>query len=176
MADPFVGQLMLAPYNFAPRGWAFCAGQLIPISQNPALFSLLGTQYGGNGTSNFALPNLQGCVPVGSGQGPGLSDYSNGETGGSETVTLLSTEVPPHNHNLNVVAGGRITLTSDPKNAFLASSSSAYCAVSSNQLNQSLAAGSLTPGNGQSQPHDNMMPYQVLNWFIALQGVFPSRG
>src|SRR5437763_7664725 len=98
MSEPFLGQLMLVPYNFAPRGWAFAAGQLLPISQNTALFSLLGTFYGGNGQSTFALPDLRGRVPIGFGQGPGLQNYVQGEVAGSETVTLISSEMPQHNH------------------------------------------------------------------------------
>ena len=109
MADPFVGQLMLVAFNFNPVGWDIAAGQILPISQNTALFSLLGTQYGGNGTSNFALPNMQGNVPIGAGQGPGLSQYFQGETGGSSTVTLLASETPNHNHNLMArIASSRI--------------------------------------------------------------------
>lgn len=105
MSDPFVGQLSLVGFNFAPKGWAIAAGQLLPLSQNTALFSLLQTMYGGDGKSNFGLPNLQGSVAIGFGQGPGLSLYTPGETGGSTTVTLLSTETPNHNHTANGTAG-----------------------------------------------------------------------
>ena len=102
MSDQFVAEIRIFPFNFAPYGWAFCDGQILPISQNTALFSLLGTNYGGNGTSNYALPNLQGQVPMHPGQGPGLSPHVLGETGGSETVTLLEPELPSHNHNVQV--------------------------------------------------------------------------
>src|SRR5580658_9427903 len=101
MSQPFLAQIALFPYNFAPRGWAFCAGQILSISQNTALFSLLGTMYGGNGTSNFALPDLQGRVPISAGQGPGLSNYTQGEEGGLENVTLVSNQNGIHNHSLN---------------------------------------------------------------------------
>jgi len=173
MATPFVGQLMLAPYNFAPTGWLLCAGQLLPISQNTALFSLIGTYYGGNGTSNFALPNMAGLTPVGVGQGPGLSLYDLGQTGGSQTVTLLDRECPAHNHNI-MVGTGRANIVSDPTNAVLAEAKSNFYAPAGGSP-QTLGKA-LTPFPGGSQPHDNMMPYQVLNWYIATQGVYPSRG
>jgi microcystin-dependent protein len=173
MSQPFVGQLMLAGFNFAPKGWAFCAGQLLPISQNTALFSLLGTMYGGDGKSNFALPNLQGCVPVGFGQGPGLQDYIQGESGGEETVTLLQSEMPLHSHS--PMADGGPGGTTSPVNGAPARliGGTPYAASNSTlnqQMNQSMIAAA-----GGSLPHNNMMPYLTLNWIIALQGVFPAR-
>src|SRR5215831_15423636 len=108
MADPFVAEIRIFPFNFAPKGWAFCDGQLLPLSQNTALFSLLGTTYGGNGKSNFALPNMQGNAPMHPGQGPGLSLHDLGETGGSQTVSLLESEIPSHSHSANCVSGTRV--------------------------------------------------------------------
>lgn len=170
MADPFVAEIRIFPFNFAPKGWAFCNGQLLPLSQNTALFSLLGTTYGGNGKSNFALPDLQGSVPIHPGQGPGLSLYDLGQTGGSETVTLLESEIPAHNHTLRAVEddGGFLT----PVGMFLAAGNSMY--VNGNP-NTTMSPQALTPAGGD-QPHNNMMPYLTFNFCIALQGVFPPRG
>src|SRR5215211_4319727 len=111
MSEPFIGQIMLVPYNFAPRGWAFCAGQILPIAQNTALFSLLGTTFGGNGQTTFALPDLRGRAPIGQGQGPGLSNISLGEAAGTETVTLLSTNMPAHSHTVTCDGGGSSSLS-----------------------------------------------------------------
>jgi len=171
MSEPFVAEIRIFPFNFAPTGWAFCDGQLISISQNTALFSLLGTTYGGNGINNFALPNFQGCAPMHSGQGPGLSLRSLGETGGSDTITLLATEIPVHTHAANCNAG-----TGDqysPAGNFWATD-----AGGNNEYNatagSSMAAGGVA-NTGGSQPHNNLQPYLVLNFCIALQGVFPPR-
>ncbi len=170
MASVFVGQLMLVPYNFAPTGFAFCQGQLLPISQNTALFSLLGTYYGGDGKSNFALPNLQGSCAIGQGQGPGLSPYDIGQNGGTENVTLLTSEVPPHNHTVSATTAADQT---SPVNNGLGQPTTLMYSDSTTALvpltNQVLTI------SGGSQPHYNMMPYQVLNWIIAMQGVYPSR-
>jgi microcystin-dependent protein len=175
MSDVFIGQLMLVPYNFAPKGFAFCNGQLIPISQNTALFSLLGTTYGGDGKSNFALPNLQGRIPIGSGQAPGLSLYDLGQEGGSDTVALLVSEMPAHNHNIQVD-----TLKSsatDPTNAYLAKGNNAGTpyAPGNSSLTQPLAANALKAAGG-GLPHNNLAPYLTMTWIIALQGIFPARG
>jgi microcystin-dependent protein len=175
MADPFVAEIRLFPFNFAPRGWAWCNGQLLPISQNTALFSLLGTTYGGNGQTNFALPNLQGSAAMFSGQGPGLSLRDLGETGGSQTVTLLTTQLPSHTHTSNgKVAGG----TASPANMVWGTSSAGkvaanfYAPAAPAPVNMNAAA----LGNaGSSQPHNNMMPYLTLYFNIALQGVYPPR-
>lgn len=173
MADPFVAEIRIFPFNFAPKGWAWCDGQLMPLSQNTALFSLLGTTYGGNGKSNFALPDLQGRAPMHPGQGPGLSLHDLGETGGSETVTLLESEIPAHSHALlaaptpgnnrspagNVLArstGGNVYL--DPANAPLVS----------------MSGQALSPAGGDA-PHNNLQPYLTFYFCIALQGVFPPR-
>ncbi|MBK7393689.1 MAG: phage tail protein [Chloracidobacterium sp.] len=176
MADPFVAEIRIFPFNFPPRGWAFCNGQLLPLSQNTALFSLLGTTYGGNGKSNFALPDLQGNAPMHPGQGPGLSLHDLGETGGSETVTLLQSEIPLHSHALNASnAAADEEGQKSPAGAVPASqqgSNPVYGALSGNLVpmsQQSVAAA------GGGQPHNNMMPYLTLNFCIAQQGVFPPR-
>ena len=170
--DPYVGQLSLVGFNFAPRGWATASGQLMAISQNTALFSLLGTFYGGDGRSTFGLPNLQDSVAVGFGQLAGGSYYNLGETGGSQTVTLLASETPNHTHNLLTAASGKVAI---PTNNSLANAKgeSIYSTTTTPASNMSTNAVS-TYGGGQ--PHNNMMPYQCLLWVIALQGVFPPRG
>ncbi len=178
MADPFVAEIRIFPFNFAPKGWALCNGQLMSISQNTALFSLLGTIYGGDGKSNFALPNLQGSAPMHPGQGPGLSLHDLGETGGSDTVTLLTSEMPFHTHNINCLDGARVAGQSgQPGNAILVKTGGAPANAYSSgaSQNQTMAAGMVVPVGG-SQPHNNLMPYLTLNFCIALQGVFPPRG
>ena len=175
MADPFVAEIRIFPFNFAPKGWAFCDGQLLPISQNTALFSLLGTTYGGNGKSNFALPDLQGSVPMHPGQGPGLSLHDLGETGGSETVTLLISEIPGHNHSYNARPTGAVPPQPSPVGIAPARSNSRpYSPASVTPTGQMNFTG--TGIAGGSLPHNNMMPYLTLNFCIALQGVFPPRG
>ena len=172
MADPFVAEIRIFPFNFAPKGWAFCDGQLLPLSQNTALFSLLQTTYGGDGKSTFALPNIQGNAPMHPGQGPGLSLHDLGETGGSQTVTLLESEIPAHSHRINASAGEG-TATS-PAGQLLASGVGVNMySTTTNPLTQ-LNPNALTPAGGD-QPHNNMMPYLTLNFCIALQGVFPPR-
>ena len=174
MADPFVAEIRIFSFNFAPTGWAFCNGQLLPISQNTALFSLLGTTYGGDGKSTFALPNLQGRAPMQPGQGTGLSLYDLGETGGSETVTLLQSEMPAHSHALmanNTAANIKLP----GPNAVLARSTGGAAYNTSIGGLQPMAPEALALA-GQSQPHNNMMPYLTLNFCIALQGIFPPRG
>jgi microcystin-dependent protein len=173
MADPFVAEIRIFPFNFAPRTWALCNGQLIPISQNTALFSLLGTTYGGNGQSTFALPNLQGSAPMQPGQGPGLSFHPLGETGGSETVTLLESEIPSHLHTLranNTLAESAVPAT----DASIARQSFNLFQTNINSNLVPMAFQSLPPVGG-SLPHNNMMPYLTLNFSIALQGIFPQR-
>jgi microcystin-dependent protein len=173
MANPFVGEIRMFSCNFAPLGWAFCNGQLLPISQNTALFSLLGTYYGGNGTSTFALPNLQGCFPINQGEGAGLSDYVIGQTGGSATVTLLTSEIPAHAHSVACAATGNST---SPSNAVFGGAprgkAPAYASSTGTKVNMSTAAVAATGG---SQAHNNMPPFRVLNFCIALQGVYPPR-
>jgi microcystin-dependent protein len=171
MADPFVAEIRIFPFNFAPKGWAFCDGQLLPLSQNTALFSLLGTTYGGNGKSNFALPDCQGNTAMHPGQGPGLSLHDLGETGGSETVTLLESEIPSHPHQLIVsLSDGLFT---QPLNQQFAQGVGVNI-WGTNAPNVQLADTALAPAGGD-QPHNNMQPYLTLNFCIALQGVFPPR-
>jgi microcystin-dependent protein len=175
MSDPFVAEIRIFPFNFPPTGWAFCDGQLMPISQNTALFSLLGTFYGGDGKSTFALPNMQGSVPMQTGQGNGLSDRFLGESSGTETVTLLLSEIPLHTHSM-MAHNLDFADTQNPSNtATLAKSNqgSAYQTNSSTNLTP-LAFQTLAPTGG-SLPHNNLQPYLTLNFCIALQGVFPAR-
>jgi microcystin-dependent protein len=173
MADPFVAEIRIFPFNFAPKGWAFCDGQLLPLSQNTALFSLLGTTYGGNGKSNFALPDLQGRAPMHPGQGPGLSLHDLGETGGAETVTLLESEIPLHPHAMmaqNVPAN-----VAAPSSAVtLARSSGGFAYQSTNPIPVAASDQMVGPAGGDA-PHNNMQPYLTLYFCIALQGVFPPR-
>lgn len=174
MSDQFVAEIRIFPFSFAPRGWAFCDGQLMSISQNTALFSLLGTTYGGNGTSNFALPDLQGRAPMHPGQGPGLSLHDLGETSGSETVTLLESEIPSHAHGvLANINPSNLAAPSAARSFARAAPGSAYKATTQNIV--AFNSSAIAPAGGD-QPHNNMMPYLTLNFCIALQGIFPARG
>ncbi|MCE7073049.1 MULTISPECIES: phage tail protein [Dyadobacter] len=171
MADPFVAEIRMVPFNFSPKGWAWCDGQYLPISQNTALFSLLGTTYGGDGKSNFALPDLQGRAPMHPGQGPGLSLHDLGESGGSETVTLLESEIPMHGHTVNITPQpGEI---SDPSGHTIARSVNGAVFLGGSP-NGYMSASSIGEAGG-SQPHNNMQPYLTTYFCIALQGVFPPR-
>jgi len=172
MADPFVAEIRIFPFNFAPKGWAWCDGQLLPLSQNTALFSLLGTTYGGNGKSNFALPDLQGRAPMHPGQGPGLSLHDLGETGGSETVTLLESEIPAHSHAVSASQADGNSQT--PAGEKLATGVGVGQYAAPGALTQ-LSPNALAPAGG-NQPHNNLQPYLTFYFCIALQGVFPSRG
>lgn len=176
MADPFVAEIRIFPFNFAPKGWAWCDGQLMPLSQNTALFSLLGTTYGGDGKSTFALPDLQGRAPMHPGQGPGLSLHDLGETGGSETVSLLESEIPAHSHAL-MASASTANRTAPAGNTFarVASGGTPYIAGSPAPPLTNMAPEALAPAGGD-QPHNNMMPYLTFYFCIALQGVFPPRG
>ena len=174
MADPFVAEIRIFPFNFAPKGWAWCDGQLLPLSQNTALFSLLGTTYGGDGKSTFALPNLEGSAPMHPGQGPGLSLHDLGEIGGTETVTLLESEIPIHTHTLgaqNVALGG---IAAPAGNATLnrPASGNLFCTTLTPTV--IMAPEAIAPAGGD-QPHNNMQPYLTFYFNIALQGVFPAR-
>lgn len=175
--EEFIGVIKIFAGNFAPRGWAFCNGQLVSIQQNPALFSILGTTYGGNGQTTFALPDLRGRAPIHFGQGPGLSNLSLGQVGGVENVTLNINQIPAHNHPLNVndanatvhkptnttVVAAPVDVNTDP--------ASGYSAVAPNTQ---LAANSIGVAGG-SQPHENRPPYLAINYIICLEGIFPSR-
>lgn len=172
MADPFVAEIRIFPFNFAPSGWAWCDGQLMPISQNTALFSLLGTTYGGDGKSNFALPDLQGRAPMHPGQGPGLSLHDLGETGGSDTVALLESEMPAHSHALGASAQDATTRIVAGQQPATGIGVGFYGAQPSTGT---LSPSALTPAGG-NQPHNNLMPYLTFYFCIALQGVFPPRG
>ena len=174
MSDPFVAEIRIVGFNFAPRGWAFCNGQLLPISQNTALFALLGTTYGGDGKSTFALPDLRGAAAMHPGQGQGLSLRNLGQRGGTAAVTLLSSEMPSHTHGLS--SSGSVATTSLPSATVALSRSaggSGYKALSPGPL-APMAGGTLAPAGG-SLPHNNMMPYLALNFIIALAGIFPPR-
>ncbi len=174
MASPFVAEIRIFPFNFAPRGWAFCDGQLLPLSQNTALFSLLGTTYGGDGRSNFALPDLQGRGAMHPGQGPGLSLRDLGETGGETAVTLLTADMTAHSHQFGgaVAAGGD---TQNPTNAIWAQVPGRAAVF----LYSAPATGAVNPNAmplvGGDLPHNNLQPYLTLNYCIALQGVYPPR-
>jgi microcystin-dependent protein len=173
MADPFVAEIRIFPFNFAPKGWAFCDGQLLPLSQNTALFSLLGTTYGGDGKSNFALPNVQGNAPMHPGQGPGLSLHDLGETGGTQSVSLLESEIPAHTHSM--MASTQDGGDSHPQNNLLAQGIGIGLYIASNTGPFVNLNPSALPLAGGSLPHNNMQPFLTLNFCIALQGVFPPR-
>ncbi len=171
MSDQFVAEIRIFAGNFPPRGWAFCNGQLMAISQNTALFSLLGTTYGGDGRSTFALPDLQDRAPMRSGQGPGLSERFLGESSGSTTVTLLESEIPQHRHQFATSNSE----SNSPNAAGNAIGSSEFGDNFRNASNVSMANSALATAGG-SFPHNNMQPYLGLNFIIALQGIFPQRG
>ncbi len=174
--EPFLGQLMLVGFNYAPKGWALCNGQLLSIAQNTALFSLLGTTYGGDGMTTFALPDLRGRAPLHFGQGPGLSNYVQGEASGTENVTLLTTQLPAHNHP--IMANSGTGNTNSPEGALPAGFGTSLPPEgpwTNGGANTTLAANAVGPSGG-SQPHSNMQPFLVLNWIIATEGIYPSRG
>lgn len=173
MSSPFVAEIRAFPFNFAPKGWAVCDGQLMAISQNTALFSLLGTMYGGNAITTFALPDLQGSSPLGLGQGPGLDDYLQGQTGGSATVTLLQSEIPAHGHTLSVSSRSAAERQPGGQDLAVGRGIGMYGDASGNAATQ-LSPQALAPA-GAGYPHNNMQPYLTLQFCIALQGVFPAR-
>ena len=174
MSDVFVGQILLVPYSFAPKSFAVCAGQLSPISQNTALFSLLGTNYGGDGKSSFGLPNLQGAVPVGWGSGPGLTPNSLGETGGSTTVTLLQSQMTQHTHSIFDNAAQLPPPGGSPANSSPGQPTPSNNIYATGTPDVQFNANALTPA-GSSQAHNNVMPSLGLNWVIALFGIYPPR-
>jgi|HubBroStandDraft_3_1064219.scaffolds.fasta_scaffold42074_3 microcystin-dependent protein len=171
VSEPFVGEIRMFGFNFPPQGWAFCDGQLLSISQNAALFSLLGTTYGGDGESNFALPDLRSRVPVSQGQGEGLSSYAEGQAGGTETVTLAAAQMPAHTHAVSASSSpaaserpaGRV-LARSPDHSYIPEPDT-----------DTVMNAKMIGETGNSQPHDNIQPYLALNFCIALQGVFPAR-
>jgi microcystin-dependent protein len=170
MSDPFVAEIRIFGFSFAPKGWAFCDGQLLPISQNTALFSLLGTVYGGDGKSTFALPDLQGSAPMQPGQGQGLSERFLGEMSGVETITLLQAEMPIHSHTLQSTnEDGNNT---SPATRYPGRGNAVYLSPPANQ--GAMAFQAINPAGG-GLPHNNLQPYLTLNFCIALQGVFPQR-
>jgi microcystin-dependent protein len=173
VSDQFLAEIRIFPFAFAPKGWAFCDGQLMPISQNTALFSLLGTFYGGDGKSTFALPNMQGNVPIQQGQGKGLSEYFLGQFSGTPSVTLLQTEMPLHTHTVQAaptIVAGDTNIA--PANAFAKSSQGNVYTPAANLTQLNFQAITIM---GSDFPHNNMMPYLTLNFCIALQGIFPAR-
>jgi len=192
MAEPYLGELKLIAFNFAPKGWAFCNGQLLPINQNQALFSILGTTYGGNGQTSFALPNLQGRVALGVGQGSGLSNYTLGQQSGLETATLAVDTIPAHTHassvgTLAIAAVSGPATQQSPANAFLAAEVAGVTATYSNATPDTTMATAVNGGNGSvagapsisptggNQPFSILQPYLTLWYVIALVGIFPSR-
>jgi microcystin-dependent protein len=174
MSNPFVAEIRIFPFNFPPKGWAFCDGQILPISQNTALFSLLGTTYGGNGQSTFALPDLQGSAPMHPGDGAGLSQRDLGEQSGSSAVTVLTSEIPLHFHQFGgaVAAGGD---TQNPTGAIWAQVPGRAAVFQYSAPPTGAVNPNSMPVAGGSLPHNNMQPYLTLNFCIALQGVFPPR-
>lgn len=171
--DPFIAQIVLFGGNFAPRGWAFCEGQLLAISSNSALFSLLGTTYGGDGRTTFGLPDLRGRAPIHKGSGPGLSNFNLGQKGGTETNTLTVPQLPSHTHTAHINASTDGGEDSTPAGNFLGESGSDLYTSSGGTA---MGNDSVSVGNtGSSQPVNNRSPYLALNYIIALQGVFPSR-
>ncbi len=173
MSEPFLGMIMIVPYNFSPRGWAFCNGQILPIAQNTALFSLLGTTFGGNGQTTFALPDLRGRVPNSSGQGPGLSSYDLGQVGGTENETITINQMPGHNHVVQVGCNTEDSTTTNPSAAYAGN-------ATANMYNAAATSGAFMANptvsiTGGSQPISLLQPYLTLNFCIALEGIFPSR-
>jgi microcystin-dependent protein len=171
MSEPFVGEIRMLGFGFAPQGWALCNGQLLPISQNTALFDLLGTTYGGDGRTTFALPDMRSRVPVCQGQGPGLSSYAEGQAGGAETVTLAAAQMPGHTHP--VKASSTAAASDHPEGRALARSAS-HIYTAKPDASTVMNADMLGDAGG-SQPHDNIQPYLAVNFCIALNGIFPSR-
>jgi microcystin-dependent protein len=174
MSDQYIGEIRIFGGNFAILDWAFCQGQLLPISRYTALFSLLGTTYGGNGTTTFALPNLQGCAPMQAGQGQGLSLRDLGETGGEPSVTLLTNQIPPHAHGILGASSGKSGQAPSPAATTCLGSGVVGDKIYGPATTTPMSQVGLTPAGG-SLPHNNMQPYLVLNYIIALNGVFPPR-
>ena len=172
MAQPYVGEIRMFAGNFAPAGWMFCEGQLLPISENETLFNLIGTTYGGDGQTTFALPNLQSRVIIHQGQGPGLSPYVIGQNGGVESVTVTTSQLPVHNHTANCSSSAGSQ--SSPVGNLWAGDAAGLTAEYSNSQNGQMNAAAIGPSGG-SQPHENRMPLLAMNYIISLFGVFPSQ-
>ncbi len=170
--EPYIGEIRAFGFNFAPVGWAPCNGQLLPIAQNTALFSILGTTYGGDGRTTFGLPNLQGCVPMAAGQGPGLSNRDLGEAAGEATVTLMPQQLAAHNHTANCATGAGNQY--GPAGNYWAQNAGPSLEYGTSGPAQ-MSGGALSPFVGAGQPHPNMQPYVVLNYCIAVQGIYPPR-
>jgi microcystin-dependent protein len=178
MDAPFIGSIVLFAGNFAPRGWAFCAGQLLPIAQNTALFSILGTTYGGNGQTTFALPDLRGRVPLGTGQGPGLATYQLGEVIGVENVTLNTNQLPAHNHAVQVSSTAANSATANNNYLAVANANVGGDPVTVNTYNgtpNAMLGPNSISATGNNLPHENIQPSLGMNYIIALEGIFPSR-
>lgn len=181
MDEPFIGSIVLFAGNFAPRGWAFCNGQILPIAQNTALFSILGTTYGGNGQTTFALPDLRGRAPVSAGQGPGLSIYDLGQVGGVENTTLLSSQMPAHNHTVQISAQVQVSTQSansdEPNASFLTTTGNNFYATAGTAGNNlgGVSASGTTGIAGNNQPVSVLQPTLAINYIICLEGIFPPR-
>lgn len=173
MADPFIGEIRMFTGNYAPQNWALCNGQTLPINQNQALFSILGVTYGGDGVTNFQLPNLQGRVPVHPGSGTGLSPYTLGQAGGNETVQLTSDQLAPHLHGLQMPVNNTEAGTADPTGAYLSTSGNSQYATepTAGAFGPSYSTQAAGSGNG----HTNIQPYQCVNFIISLTGIYPPR-
>ncbi len=171
MSEPFLGEIRMFGFGFAPQGWALCNGQLLPISQNTALFSLLGTTYGGDGRTTFALPDMRSRVPVCQGQGPGLSSYAEGQAGGAETVTLAAAQMPGHTHPVKASSGAA---DSDQPGGRALARSASHIYTAKPDTSTVMNADMLGDAGG-SQPHGNIQPYLAVYFCIALTGIFPAR-
>lgn len=172
MSNPFIGEIRLFGGNFAPVGWAFCSGQTLPISQNDALFALIGTTYGGDGVTTFNLPNLQSRVPIHQGQGPGLANYVMGQAAGVEQVTLTTSNMPAHTHG---VTGDSATGTANSPAGNVWANSTGAKQFTPSAPNTTMNPAAIGGASGGGQPHDNMVPFLVVSFIIALEGIFPSR-
>ena len=175
MSQPYIGEIRLLPYNFAPRGWATCSGQLFSIAQNTALFALIGTTYGGDGVTTFALPDLRGRLPVHQGQGPGQSNYTIGQVAGSESVTLIPSQMPAHSHTLMATTAAATSVT--PGSTLLpgaVSGDTFYVNTTAGNTMAPMSNQMIAPA-GASQPHENTMPTLTLQYCMAIEGIFPSR-
>ena len=172
MSDPYVGEIRMFGGNFPPMGWAFCDGSILSIAENDVLFSLIGTTYGGDGQTTFALPDLRGRMPIHQSQGPGTSNRIIGQPGGSESVTLLVSQLPAHNHTALANAGSGNADT--PTGTYWSGSATTPQYVPGDQANTNMNTAAIG-SNGQSQPHDNMQPFLAVSFIIALNGIYPSQ-